>query len=43
MTDFSTVGVNQQWHRMLREVAGSPSLAILKIHLDVALSNPTLL
>lgn len=34
-----TVRVTQHWHRLPREILEYPSLEILKIHLDTALSN----
>jgi len=40
MIDFSAVRVTMHWHRLLRKVAGSPFLEILKTQLAVALSKP---
>ena len=36
---FFTVRVREHWHRMPREVVESPSLEVLKIHLDMVLCN----
>ncbi|KFP98211.1 hypothetical protein N329_02278, partial [Haliaeetus albicilla] len=36
---FFTVRVTEQWRRLPREVVESPSLVILKSHLDMVLGN----
>ena len=36
---FFTVKVTEHWHRLPREVVESPSLKILKSHLDMDLGN----
>ncbi|GAB0185530.1 hypothetical protein GRJ2_001018300 [Grus japonensis] len=37
--NFFTVRVTEHWHRLPREVVGSPSLEIFKTHLDAILCN----
>ena len=36
---FFTVRVTKHWHRLPRKVVVSPSLEILKKHLDMVMSN----
>ena len=36
---FFTVRVTEHWHRLLMEVMESPTLEILKSHLDTVLGN----
>lgn len=36
---FFAVRLTKQWHRLLREILGTPSLAIFKSHLDIVLSS----
>jgi len=37
--NFLTLRVTEHWNRLLREAVESPSLEILKPHLDVILCN----
>ena len=36
---FSSERVVMQWHRLPREVVGSPSLGVLRNHVDMALRD----
>jgi len=36
---FFTVRVTEQWHRLPRDIMESPSLEILKSHLDMVLGS----
>jgi len=39
MKPFFSVKVTELWHRLPREVVGSPSLEIFKSRLDIVLGN----